>query len=413
MTLATQTFHYDADGNRILTVMPDGTKIYTPFPEFEESVPTSGATTQRSHYFLAGQLIAARVKVGAAGSVLYYAYADHLGNVAAWTNASGVLVSGSLARYDPYGVYRTKPPSTVNPDISDRGFTGHRMNNTGTNDLGLVYMNARYYLPEIGRFISADSIVPDPQNPQSFNRYSYVLNSPMNFVDPTGHMESDGCDLGGCNLTEIERQESVAAYGLALLWSRKEYMTDVDLLAQLMDFAALYETTTQEWANDLTFAINRTTGVFTLITALGKKQTLIFEDEGFNPVYRDGQNQIYHWWAYVNTTAQGGGTGIVLGVIGNEVHEFYDPTGVSHEPGRTGNSWEDYALAENGLAFGLELHNGSISPKTASDAMRAALEIDSRRPVVAWAMDHIPNSWLLPNIANDFYNALRARFDLP
>jgi hypothetical protein len=53
-------------------------------------------------------------------------------------------------------------------------------------------MNARYFLPSVGRFISADSIVPNPTNPQSYNRYSYVLNSPINYTDPTGHRE---CDL--------------------------------------------------------------------------------------------------------------------------------------------------------------------------------------------------------------------------
>jgi hypothetical protein len=48
-------------------------------------------------------------------------------------------------------------------------------------------MNARYYLPEVGRFASPDTLVPDPGNPQSFNRYSYALNSPTNFIDPSGH----------------------------------------------------------------------------------------------------------------------------------------------------------------------------------------------------------------------------------
>ncbi len=60
---------------------------------------------------------------------------------------------------------------------------------TGDNDLGLIYMNARYYLPQVGRFISADTMVPEPGNPQSYNRYVYVRNSPMNFTDPTGHRE--------------------------------------------------------------------------------------------------------------------------------------------------------------------------------------------------------------------------------
>ncbi len=50
-----------------------------------------------------------------------------------------------------------------------------------------MYYNARYYVPGLGRFASADTIVPDPTNPQQYNRYSYVLNSPLNFKDPSGH----------------------------------------------------------------------------------------------------------------------------------------------------------------------------------------------------------------------------------
>jgi len=54
------------------------------------------------------------------------------------------------------------------------------------------YMNARYYVPNTNRWLSPDSIVPDPTNPQSFNRYSYVRNNPVNFTDPTGHRECGG-----------------------------------------------------------------------------------------------------------------------------------------------------------------------------------------------------------------------------
>jgi RHS repeat-associated protein len=125
-----------------------------------------------------------RVVTGA-NSQLYFAYADHLGSVSALTDSSGTLVNGSLARYEPFGGFRTV--STTNPAITDLGFTGHKQNNTGTPDLGLIYMNARYYLPEIGRFISADSLVPDSQNPQSFNRYSYGYNNPVKYTDPSGH----------------------------------------------------------------------------------------------------------------------------------------------------------------------------------------------------------------------------------
>jgi hypothetical protein len=56
---------------------------------------------------------------------------------------------------------------------------------------------ARFYSPYINRFIQPDSIVPNPSNPQSLNRFSYVYNNPVRFNDPTGHMcreDGKGCD---------------------------------------------------------------------------------------------------------------------------------------------------------------------------------------------------------------------------
>ncbi len=173
-----------------MTRRPDGTVVYTPFPNYEREVTDGGAVTERATYTIAGQMVAVR-----AAGVLYYTYTDHLGNVVLLSKTNGSIVSGSNARYDPFGNYRTWPGSNVNPTISDRGFTGHIHDNTGdypTQNVGLIYMNARYYLPEVGRFISPDSIVPEAENPQSYNRYSYVRNSPMNFIDPTGHSE---CNL--------------------------------------------------------------------------------------------------------------------------------------------------------------------------------------------------------------------------
>ena len=65
---------------------------------------------------------------------------------------------------------------------TDKLFTGQRL-----DDTGLYYYNARYYDATIGRFISADTIVPDYMNPQSLNRYSYCVNNPLKYVDPSGH----------------------------------------------------------------------------------------------------------------------------------------------------------------------------------------------------------------------------------
>ncbi len=52
-------------------------------------------------------------------------------------------------------------------------------------------MNARFYAPGAARFLSADTLVPDPANPQSFNRFSYSRNNPINRVDPTGHLDCE------------------------------------------------------------------------------------------------------------------------------------------------------------------------------------------------------------------------------
>ena len=66
-----------------------------------------------------------------------------------------------------------------------------------------IVLQLTYIIPYLNRFLSADSIVPNPANPQSFNRYSYVLNRPLILTDPSGHMPSDGCGFEGC-LTDAD-----------------------------------------------------------------------------------------------------------------------------------------------------------------------------------------------------------------
>ena len=53
--------------------------------------------------------------------------------------------------------------------------------------LGLYDYKARFYDAALGRFISADTVVPNPGNPQDLNRYAYAANNPLRYVDPTGH----------------------------------------------------------------------------------------------------------------------------------------------------------------------------------------------------------------------------------
>ncbi|MBI4198829.1 MAG: RHS repeat-associated core domain-containing protein, partial [Chloroflexi bacterium] len=77
---------------------------------------------------------------------------------------------------------------------TDRKFTGQRLDAT----TGLYFYNARYYDAGVGRFASADSVVQAPQNPQSANRYSYVVNNPLRYTDPTGRCWGRYENAPGC-----------------------------------------------------------------------------------------------------------------------------------------------------------------------------------------------------------------------
>jgi len=72
----------------------------------------------------------------------------------------------------------------------------------------LIDFNARFYSPRLGRFIQPDSIIPDLTNPQSLNLFSYVLNSPLLFIDPSGHMYiEESCGRLECIGNEREQLE--------------------------------------------------------------------------------------------------------------------------------------------------------------------------------------------------------------
>jgi RHS repeat-associated protein len=81
-------------------------------------------------------------------------------------------------RYKPFG--GTIPGGSNTP--TDYRYTGQRLEES----LGLSDYKARFYDPTLHRFIQTDTIVPEPGNPQSLNRYIYVLNSPLKYTDPPG-----------------------------------------------------------------------------------------------------------------------------------------------------------------------------------------------------------------------------------
>jgi RHS repeat-associated protein len=238
---------------------------------FEEEI----GGTARSYYTLNGQTVAVRETHGSTSTVSSL-HSDHLGSVSASTakTISGTGYLQSSQQYDPWGKVRltaaaSPPYGSGEAPISQtaRGFTGQRL-----DDTGLMHYNARLYDPALGRFVSADSIVPGsasgsmdgvaakpltvafhetgflgklnqesgapfwfqlgdtqrqqlgspfgPVNPQALNRYSYVQNNPVNFNDPTGHervYDRDQAKAAQRNLhdaiTELRNQLNGASTG--------------------------------------------------------------------------------------------------------------------------------------------------------------------------------------------------------
>lgn len=115
-----------------------------------------------------------------------YLHQDHLGSITLITNEAGG-VTERLA-YEAYGK-RRYPAGTDDPtnglfgQVTDRGFTSHEH----LDEIALIHMNGRVYDPVLGRFVTADPFLQDPSNLQSYNRYSYVLNNPLMYVDPSGY----------------------------------------------------------------------------------------------------------------------------------------------------------------------------------------------------------------------------------
>jgi RHS repeat-associated protein len=114
---------------------------------------------------------------------------DHLGSASIVTNASGTIVGED--RFYPFGETRF----TTGTMLTDKLYTGQRE----ITGLGIYHYGARFYSPKLGCFLSADMMTSNPDNPQRFNHYTYGLNNPLRYSDPTGHRACDDVDeFGEC-----------------------------------------------------------------------------------------------------------------------------------------------------------------------------------------------------------------------
>ena len=96
------------------------------------------------------------------------------------TNAGAATVASR--GYFPFGAFRREAGAMP----TDQRFTGQQLDGTG-----LYYYGARYYDPQLGQFISPDTLVPDPTNGMDYQRYSYARGNPLKYNDPTGYYSVD------------------------------------------------------------------------------------------------------------------------------------------------------------------------------------------------------------------------------
>jgi RHS repeat-associated protein len=188
------TFAYDADGRRVL----------------KSDTGTSNTVTT-SVYDAMGQL-AAEYSTGSGTVATTYLTDDSLGSTRLITSGTAPATVVQRLDYFPFGENINLPDSTGNSNavfanrnlvasynastVDPLQFTGKERDTETTLD----YFGARYFSSAQGRFTSPDNplIGQNPSNPQSWNLYSYSLNNPLRYVDPTGH-DPDPGDQPGCD----------------------------------------------------------------------------------------------------------------------------------------------------------------------------------------------------------------------
>jgi RHS repeat-associated protein len=151
---------------------------------------SAGAWTWQQDYIYAdGKLLASE---GATTQQRRHYFADHLGTPRLITDGYGREVSHH--NYYPFGE-EIRASAAVDASTERLRFTGHErdyMTGAAGPEDRLDYMHARYYENAWGRFLSVDPVLnlkANLQNPQRWNRYSYVSNNPINKVDPDGREE--------------------------------------------------------------------------------------------------------------------------------------------------------------------------------------------------------------------------------
>ena len=182
------TFDYDGEETRVRKTTPTDATVYAGDYERVTHFGPSADATEHRYYIRSNERVIAMVKRTSAGTKTAYLHADHLGSTDVITSGINGSLGTVLERrsYDAFGAKRDPVWGVVGAGSTNVkmavGFTGQE----SENEAGLVNMKGRMYDPKVGRFLSTDPLVSHPSFSQSWNPYSYVLNNPLKYVDPSG-----------------------------------------------------------------------------------------------------------------------------------------------------------------------------------------------------------------------------------
>jgi RHS repeat-associated protein len=170
-------YGYDYDGRRILKIGDDGRRQYT----YDQlSVITEAdqvnATVSKYDYGM-DQLV--RLDNRTEGRSFFHL--DFLGSTVGLTDPAGAARQSIF--YDAWGNERDRIGASAN----NFTFTGHEKD----EETGLIYAKARFYDPDVGRFLTQDSLLGDAAKAPSLHRYAYANSNPVRFADPDGRAAVD------------------------------------------------------------------------------------------------------------------------------------------------------------------------------------------------------------------------------
>ncbi|WP_419237712.1 RHS repeat-associated core domain-containing protein [Photobacterium leiognathi subsp. mandapamensis] len=198
----TTSFEYDANHARFYREDSSGKQTLYFGKTYEQVVNTKTKRVEHKQYIYAdGKLIALHVsdydnQRNLRDKQIRYMHYDALSSVDLITDGYGNIVE--RRSFDAWGKARkllwqdtNNPATLLQLSLTTRGFTGHEH----LEEVGLIHMNGRVYDADIGRFISPDPIIQAPFMTNSFNRYSYVMNNPLKYIDPTGYFWGGDSDV--------------------------------------------------------------------------------------------------------------------------------------------------------------------------------------------------------------------------